>query len=185
MRAAVLAAALACALGAGGGRAAAEPLPPGSIGMVVGAVSGTGADASRLGFGYHWGGQAAWQPMSTEQRIGWAARWSFVFGTMYEAQGASVGDELVTLQMDFLLGARIRLGANPGRYLALRAGGELLRLNQTVPPKMQRAFAGAVASVGVDQYAFGFLFNVDVRLSQIGTGPTILAFMFGAGKTGP
>ncbi len=43
-----------------------------------------------------------------------------------------------------------------------------------------------MASVGLDQYAFGFLFNVDVRVDQIaGTGPTIIALVFGAGKTWP
>jgi hypothetical protein len=165
--------------------ARAEPLPPGSIGLVAGAASGTGVDANRLGFGYQIGAQAAWQPMVTERRIGWAAKWSFVFGTMYDAGAASVGDTLLTLQMDLLLGLRLRPGTNLSRYLTLRGGGELLRANQVVPPQRHRAFAGAVASIGLDQYAYGFLFNLDVRISQIGTGPTIVALMFGAGKTGP
>jgi hypothetical protein len=165
--------------------AAAEPLPPGSLGLIVGAASGTGIDANRLGFGYQIGGQAAWQPMVTERRIGWAAKSSVAFGTMYDAGAASVGDTLKTLHMDLMLGLRMRPGANPSRYLTLRAGGQLLRANQVVPPSGHRAFAGAVASVGVDQYAYGFLFNVDVRVNQIGTGPTIIALMFGAGKTGP
>jgi len=163
----------------------AEPLPPGAIGLVAGAASGTGVDANRLGFGYQIGAQAAWQPMVTERRIGWAAKWSFVFGTIYDAGAASVGDTLLTLQMDLLLGIRLRPGANLSRYLTLRGGGELLRANQVVPPQNHRAFAGAVASIGLDQYAYGFLFNLDVRISQIGTGPTIVALMFGAGKTGP
>jgi hypothetical protein len=165
--------------------AVAEPLPPGSIGVFAGAASGTGADASRLGFGYQIGGQAAWQPMVTERRLGWAIKWSFAFGTMYDAAAASVGDTLKTLHMDLMLGLRMRPGVNPGRYLTLRAGGQLLRANQVVPPTMHRAFAGAVASVGVDQYAYGFLFNVDVRVNQLGSGPTIIALMFGAAKTGP
>jgi len=165
--------------------AAAEPLPPGSLGMIVGAASGTGVDANRLGFGYQVGGQAAWQPMATERRLGWALKSSVAFGTMYDAGAASVGDILKTLHMDLMLGLRLRPGANPSRYLTLRAGGQLLRANQVVPPSGHRAFAGAVASVGVDQYAYGFLFNVDVRMGQIGTGPTIIALMFGAGKTGP
>jgi hypothetical protein len=186
--------AAASALGALGGLAglagltapaAAESLPPGSIGVIVGAAGGTGVDANRLGFGYQVGGQAAWQPMATERRLGWAIRWSAAFGTMYDAGAASVGDTLKTLHMDLMLGLRLRPGLNPSRYLTARAGGQLLRANQVVPPSMQRAFAGAVASVGLDQYAYGFLFNVDVRVDQIGTGPTIIALMFGAGKTGP
>lgn len=165
--------------------ARAEPLPPGSLGVFAGAASGTGVDANRLGFGYQLGGQAAWQPMVTERRIGWAAKWSFALGTMYEAGAASVGDTLKTLHMDLMLGLRLRPGVNPSRYLTLRAGGQLMRANQVVPPTMARAFAGAVASVGLDQYAWGFLFNVDVRVNQIGAGPTTIALMFGAGKTGP
>lgn len=173
------------AIGAAAATARAEPLPSGSLGLIVGAASGTGADASRLGVGYQVGGQAAWQPMDTASRVGWAAKWSFVFGTMYGAGAAAVGDELLTLQMDLMLGVRVRPGVNPNRYVTARAGGQLLRTNQVVPPRMQRAFAGFVASVGVDQYAWGLVFNVDVRLSQIGSGPAMLALMFGAGKTGP
>jgi len=165
--------------------ARAESLPPGSIGMVVGAASGLSADASRLGFGYQVGAQAAWQPMVTERRLGYALKWSFVFGTMYDAEAASVGDELLTFQMDLMLGIRVRPGTNPSRYLTLRGGGQLMRANQIVLPSMERAFVGAVASVGLDQYAYGFLINVDVRVSQFGDNPTIIALMFGAGKTGP
>jgi hypothetical protein len=168
---------------------AADPLPPGSIGMVVGAASGTFADAKRLGVGYQIGAQAAWQPMHTENRVGLAFKWSFVFGSMYNAAAASVGDELRTFQMDIMFGVRIRPGTSPTRYLTMRAGGQLLRTDQVVPSSTndlaQRAFAGAVASVGIDQYAWGLLFNLDVRASQIGTGPTILAVMFGVAKTGP
>lgn len=183
MRIAPAAAVLGVALA--GAPAAAEPLPPGSLGVIVGAASGTGADANRLGFGYQIGGQAAWQPMATERRFGWALRWSAAFGTMYDAGAASVGSELKTLHMDMMLGFRLRPGPNPSRYLTLRAGGQIMRSNQQIPPTMARNFVGAAASVGVDQYAYGFLFNVDIRVNQIGSGPTVIALMFGAGKTGP
>jgi hypothetical protein len=165
--------------------AAAEPLPPGSIGLWGSLVSGTGADAGRLGQGFQWGGAAAWQPMNTNQRIGWSAKTSFAFGWMYNGSAPSVGDKLLTLQMDFEVGLRIRPGVDPNRYVTLRGGIELLRANQVLPPDMERAFVGGVASIGFDQYAYGFLFSVDVRTSQIGTGPTSIALMFGAGKTGP
>ena len=176
------------AIAALGAPAAAEPLPPGSLGVIIGAASGTGIDARRLGFGYQVGGQAAWQPMATERRLGWGLKWSVAFGTMYDAGAASVGDTLKTLHMDLMLGVRVRPGLNPSRYLTLRAGGQLLRTNQVVevmPDSRERAFLGGVASVGFDQYAYGFLFNLDVRVDQIGTGPTIVALVLGAGKTGP
>lgn len=165
--------------------ARAEKLPPGSIGMVVGAASGVSADASRLGFGYQVGAQAAWQPMGTEKRWGVGLKWSFVFGTMYDAEAASVGNELLTFQMDLMPSFRLRPGSDPSRYLTLRVGPQLMRANQIVLPSMQRAFVGLAASVGLDQYAYGMLINVDVRVSQFGNNPTIIALMFGAGKTGP
>lgn len=186
MRAALAIAALAPALLAGGSRAVhADPLPPGSLGMTVGLVSGTGADAKNLGFGYLLGGQATWQPMSTERRIGWSAKSNVLFGTMYSADAARINDQLLTLQFDLMLGVRIRAGDNPSRYVTLRAGGALFRANQVIPPEMFRAFAGGVASVGLDQYISGWLFNVDVRYGLIGTGPSELGLVIGFAKTGP
>jgi hypothetical protein len=181
--------------------AAAEPLPPGSIGVVGALASGTFADASRLGYGYQIGGQAAWQPMRTENRLGFSLKWSFVFGTMYEANSARVGNELLTFQMDLMAGLRIRPGTSATRYLTLRVGPQLMRTNQVIPTismeeKPGRAFIGAVASVGVDWYAglpwLGgrFVYSLEARLCQIDipgvqTSPTTLAIMLGLGKTGP
>jgi hypothetical protein len=163
----------------------AEPLPPGSLGFVVGGLSGTGADAKNLGFGYQLGGQAAWQPMVTERRIGWTVKWSAMFATMYSAEAARINDQLLTLQMDLMTGIRIRPGDNPSRYVTLRAGGALFRANQVIPPHMFRAFAGGIASVGVDQYISGWLLNVDVRWGLIGSGPSELGLVIGFAKTGP
>ena len=184
MRGAAVAATLVCALGASGD-AVAEPLPPGSLGLVVGVLAGTGADASALGIGYLLGGQATWQPMSTESRIGWSAKSSVVFGTMFSADAARIGDELLTLQMDLMIGIRVRPGDSPSRYLTARVGGALFRANQVIPPEMQRAFAGGVASIGLDQYISGWLFNADVRYGLIGPGPSELGLVLGVAKTGP
>lgn len=164
---------------------AADPLPPGSLGIVSGAVSGTGADAKNLGFGYLLGGQAAWQPMDTGDRINWSAKWSAVFGTMYSADAARINDQLLTLQMDLMLGIRIRPGTTPTRYVTLRGGGALFRANQVIPPQMFRAYAGGVASVGLDQYISGWLLSVDVRYGLIGAGPSSLGLVIGFAKTGP
>ena len=165
--------------------AAADPLPPGSLGIVSGAVSGTGADAKNLGFGYLLGGQAAWQPMDTNDRVNWSAKWSAVFGTMYSADAARINDQLLTLQMDLMLGFRVRPGTTRSRYLTVRAGGALFRANQVIPPQMYRAYAGGVASVGLDQYISGWLLSVDVRYGLIGAGPSSLGLVIGFAKTGP
>jgi hypothetical protein len=158
----------------------AEPLPSGSLGVMFGAGGGTGAYAKKLGIGYYqFGGQAAWQPMTTERRIGWSLKWSFAFGTMYDADAARIDIYLRTLQMDFMAGLRVRPGASPFRYLALRGGVELFRSNELIDG--QRAFVGPVAAASVEQYAFGaFLFNVDVRYGLIGSGPAEIALFAGA-----
>jgi hypothetical protein len=168
----------------------AEPLPPGSLGLVFGGMSGTGADASRIGFGYYAplyppSFSAAWQPMSTEQRIGWAVRWTTLFGDHYEASAARITEDLLTLQMDLTIGVRIRPGIDPSRYITLRGGAELFRANQQIPPKNERAFFGPVASIGLEQYAWGILFDADVQYGMITNGPSEIALIFGVSITGP
>ncbi|HEY6178470.1 MAG TPA: hypothetical protein VIX73_28650 [Kofleriaceae bacterium] len=164
-----------------------EPLPSGSLGIMFGAGGGTGSYARSLGLGYHqFGAQAAWQPMTTERRVGYSLKWSFVFGTMYNADSARVDLYLRTLQMDFLAGLRVRPGESRARYLALRGGVELFRANQPIQPQGSRAFVGPVADAAIEQYAFGaVLFNVDVRYGLIGSGPAEIALFAGASISVP
>ena len=186
MRARVLGCAVILAL-AIAPAARAEPLPSGSLGIMFGAGGGTGKYARSLGLGYYqFGAQAAWQPMTTEQRFGWSLKWSFVFGTMHNAESARIDLYLRTLQMDFLAGLRIRPGESRLRYLALRGGVELFRSNEPIAPDDQRAFVGPVADVAFEQYAFGaMLFNVDVRYGLIGAGPAEIALFVGASISVP
>ena len=86
--------------------------------------------------------------------------------------------------MDLTAGIRIRPGVNPSRYITLRGGGALFRADQVIPPKMYRAFAGAIATVGIEQYISGWLLNIDVRYGLIGTGPTSVGLVIGFSKTG-
>ncbi|TMQ08553.1 MAG: hypothetical protein E6J90_40195 [Deltaproteobacteria bacterium] len=184
----LLASALGLAIGlAVAAPARAEPLPSGSLGVMFGAGGGTGKYARTLGLGYYqFGAQAAWQPMTTERRIGWSLKWSFVFGTMYGADSARIDLYLRTLQMDFLAGLRIRPGESRLRYLALRGGLELLRSNEPIQPDGGRAFVGPVADAALEQYAFGaMLFNVDVRYGLIGAGPAEIALLVGASISVP
>ena len=167
--------------------ARAEPLPSGSLGLLFGAGAGTGRYARSLGLGYYqFGAQATWQPMRTERRIGWSLKWSFVFGRMLEAESARIDEVLRTLQMDFMAGIRVRPGASPRRYVALRGGLELFRSNEVIMPDNQRAFVGPVAAIAVEQYAFGaFMFNVDVRYGLIGWGPAEIALLAGVAISVP
>jgi hypothetical protein len=153
---------------------------------MFGAGGGTGQYARKLGLGYYkFGAQAAWQPMTTEQRIGWSLKWGFAFGTMYGADAARIDIYLRTFQMDFMAGLRLRPGSNPRRYLALRGGVELFRSNEVIE-RNQRAFVGPVAAAAIEQYAFGaFLFNVDVRYGLIGAGPAEIAVLAGVSISVP
>lgn len=169
--------------------AAAESLPPGSMGLVFGGVSGTGKDASRIGYGYVEplrSFEAAWQPMTTERRIGWTLRWTTVFADYYGASAAQVAD-LATMQMDIAIGVRVRPWSSPKRYLTAGGGPALFRANQTIPPKLQRAFLGAIANVGIQQYLFGtrLLVDLDVRYGLIGDGPRQITLVAGISITGP
>ncbi len=167
--------------------AAAEPLPSGSLGAMFGAVSGTGADAKHVGFGYYqFGAQAQWQPMSSSRRIGWALRWSFVFGTLYEGDAAKVDDRLRTLQMDGTIGLRFRPGDDVSRYLTVRVGPEMFRANEPIPPYNSRAFVGGVATIGLEQYVKGaILLDFDIHYGMIGNGPAEIGLLIGAAIVGP
>jgi len=166
--------------------AAADPLPSGALGVVTGATSGTGADAKRIGAGYYpFGMQAAWQPMNTDRRFGWAVRWSTMFGVLYGGSAAQVEPSLRTVQMDLTGGFRVRPWASPGRYVTLRGGVEALRTNEPLPPKEHRVFAGGIAEVGLDQYIGGFLLDVDVRYGLFGSEPSNIALLVGIAITGP
>jgi hypothetical protein len=187
MRRALVVTAVLATVGAPAPSARAEQLPPGTLGFVFGVMSGTGADAKRLGFGiYQFGMQAAWQPMTTEQWIGYSVRWATMFGTLYNGDAARIEPELHTVQMDLMVGLRFRPWQTPTRYLTARVGGELMRTNEPIPPLMQRVFVGGIASVGLDQYFGGFMFNVDVRYGLIAPeGPKELALLIGIGLAGP
>lgn len=158
----------------------ADPLPASSIGLVFGGGKGTGKSDKTLGIGYfQFGGQAAWQPMTTDRRIGWSFKWQFMFGTLYDSDSARIDDVLRTLQMDFMAGVRVRPWATPTRYLALRGGVELFRSNELV--NGQRAYVGPIANAAFEQYLFGkLLVNVDLRYGLIGSGPQEIALLVGA-----
>ncbi len=171
--------------------ALADELPPGTIGILAGGVSGTGADAKRLGAGFQYGGQAAWQPMSTDRPWGWSVRWATLFGRVYGGNAAQIESTLQTVQMDLMVGLRYRPWSTPRRYLTARGGAQLLRANEPIAVSsepnaaMQRAFIGGAASVGLDQYLYNFMINIDVRYGLFGDGPNQLALIVGIALTGP
>ena len=94
------------------------------------------------------GGMAAWQPISTERRWGWAVRWSTLFGHEWDASAAKRSRQIYspstwTSSASACGSGRGRRREN--RYLTARAGGMLLRSNEPDPAEEQRAFLGGVA----------------------------------------
>ena len=176
--------ALAVAVVLAAGAARAEPLPPGSLEALFGGTSGAGADAKRLGYGYVVGGEASYQPMSTEQRVGFAVRWSVMFGGLYGGNASNVNPPLRTVQMDLTAGLRMRPWNTRRRYITARAGAGLLRTNDPVSDG-DRVFVGPVAAVGLDQYFGSIVMGIDLRYGLVMNGPEQLALVLRFGIAGP
>jgi hypothetical protein len=165
--------------------ASADPLPPGAIGAVVGVPAGTGADAKKLGVGYTFGFQAAWQPMNTDRRLGWAVRWGTFFGNYYSGSAARIDSSVRTVQMDFTAGLRFRPWDTPSSYVTLRGGAEFFRANEPLPPLMQRSFVGGITEVGYEHVGGWYLLDVDVRYGLLGSQPSNVAVLVGFSVVGP
>jgi hypothetical protein len=166
-----------------GGVARAEPLPPGALEVFTGGVSGAGADAKRLGFGWLVGAQASYQPMKTERWWGATLRWSIGFGGLYEGTAEHVNPPLRTVQMDLAAGVRFRPWSSRRRYFTARAGVGLLRTND--PVGGDRTFVGPVAAFGVDQYFGTIVTGLDLRYGLVANGPEQLALVLRFGVAGP
>lgn len=171
------------------GTASAEPLPPGALEVIGGAVSGTGADAKRLGFGYQIGASAAWQPIDTVRRWGATVRWSVMFAGMYDGTAEQVNPPLRTVTMDLTAGVRIRPWSSPSRYLTARVGGGLFRSNDPIAMG-SRAYVGPVVAVGLDQYLGNIIVGLDVRYGMLpapvlDAGPSQVALVLRLGLAGP
>lgn len=158
--------------------AAAEELPAGTIGAVLGAQAGSAGSYNSLGVGVAYGLAAAWQPMDDEQRIGWGVRWSVLFGYFPGAASAAVSDVLRLVELDVLARVRVAPTNRPGRYLTVGAGASLLRSSEPIQPENRRAFAGPIATFGYEHNAWGSaLLGVDLRYGLIETGPASIGLL--------
>jgi hypothetical protein len=175
--------AAALAIGMSGAPAArAEDLPPGRIAVVGGLRHGTSGVADDIGLGWSFGIEAAWQPMTVGQRLGYAVSWSLHWAWFGDQPAARITGSLDMIQLDAAFRVRLAPTPAPGRCLTLGLGGTLLRASERIPPDDDRSYLGPFAELGYEHLAFGsFTATLHFRLGPIATGPTILSALFGIG----
>lgn len=163
--------------------ASADPMPSGRISGQVGLKAATGGFAARLGTGYAFGLEAAYQPMRPDQSIGlglsWSTTWSY-----YGAGSARVADGLAMLELEAGVRARVPLGAMRSQVLFLAGGAALIRVNEPPVVDGERAYLGPWAAAGVEGMLFGAQLGLEARYvvarSDDGTIGLLLSVGFGS-----
>lgn len=176
-------AALVAALMALPAQATADPMPTGRVSGQVGLKAATGAFAARLGLGWAFGVEAAYQPMRPDQSIGlglsWSTTWSY-----YGADSARVSDSLSMLELAAGLRARVPLGARRSQVLFLGGGVALVRTNEPPVEGGERSYPGAWAAAGIETVAYATQIGIEARYvlarSDDGTLGLLLSFGFGS-----
>jgi hypothetical protein len=154
--------------------AQSETLPSGTIGASTILMTGTGSTRKQLGVGFGVGFTAAWQPMRTDQFIGYGLRWStqfLFFNYLDQAESARINTRLKMYQADF--GARARITIAPGNYLTLGGGLALLRSTEPVIAEGAKSWAGPFSAFGLERYVLsGLLMTIDLRYGLLLQGPS-------------
>ena len=175
-------AAAALVLGLAPAAAHAEDLPPARLAVIGSVRHGTTSVANDIGFGGGVGLEAAYQPMSVGQRLGWSASWTLMWGWFGQEPAARINGSLDLVELDLALRARFAPTPSPGRCLTFGVGGMLLRSNERLPPDDKRSYIGPFAEIGYEHLAFGQLTaTIHLRLGPLATGPTILTALLGIG----
>lgn len=160
--------------------AAADDLPPGFIGTVVGVRQGTGAVAPQEGLGFLWGLAAGWQPMAPNRSVGFSLRWRTLFSGYGAGDTSNLAGQLRVIEMDLGVGMRIAPRRGEGRFVDVGAGGSLLRANVPLAPDGRRDYTGPFVSFGLEQFIGSSLsVTFEIRVGQIVTGPDTLSALVG------
>jgi hypothetical protein len=150
--------------------------------LVGGLRHGTGTVSNDIGFGESIGLEAAWQPMSVGQRLGWAVSWSLLWSWFGSQPAARITGTLDLIELDLAVRARFAPTPVPGRILTVGVGGMLLRSNERLPPDDRRNYLGAFVEVGYEHLAYGTMTGtLHVRLGPVPSGPTIVSALLGIG----
>jgi hypothetical protein len=159
--------------------AAADSLPSGMIGPVLGGRQGVGAVEPQFGLGAVLGVEAGWQPMRAQQRVGVALRWRTLFSGYWSNDASNVAGDLRVIEMDFGVYARFALGAQ-ARYFDLGGGWSVLRANVPLPPDDVRTYEGPYAGFGLEQYlSTSTSVMFELRAGELLVGPTTLSALIG------
>ena len=172
-------------LGTTASTAHADPLPPAHAGLAMLISHGGGTSANDLGTGVGAAIQAGWQPMTTEQRLGWVVRWGWSRNLYGDAPAAPVTRDLELTELEMTVGARLAPTAAAGRYLTARVGAALLRSNESIPPDDTRSYVGPLGYVGYEQAFVGPIdVSIELRYSLITAGPSQVSACIGLGWSG-
>lgn len=188
-------AALAAALvipGAGAGPATAEPLPTGRVSLHVGAKASTGAFASRMGLGFAYGFEAAYQPLRGDQSIGLGLSWATTWSTYGEGSarvascepvlGWNVSNCMAMLEMMAGARARVPLGVRRRQVLFLGGGIALIRLNEPPVEDGERSYVGPWAAAGIEGLLFGLQVGGEARYVLTDDNDGTIGFLFSVGS---
>jgi hypothetical protein len=179
--AAIGAAALVLAVASGAPRAVrADPMPTGRVSGQAGIKAATGSFASRLGVGYAFGFEAAYQPLRPDQSIGVALSW-FTTWSHFGEGSARVAGSLAMLELG--AGARLRapLGVRRRQVIFLGGGLGLIRLNEPVVEDGDRSYVGWWANGGIEGVLFGAQVGLEARYVVTRTDDGTIAFLLSVG----
>jgi len=167
------------------GAAAAEKLPSGKIGLLMGVRQGLG-ELGHFSLGPTGGVEAGWQPTNTDRRFSFGVAWSVLWGYQWPGTSSQNASSLASREMALGLRVRILVSHDSPAFLAFHAAASTLRTSVPVPPDDKRSYWGGFVGFGGEAYLAGrYLLEVQGRVSQIVGGPTslilLVGFSFGSG----
>jgi hypothetical protein len=149
-------------------------VPRGDFGVSLQISQNAGETGEAYRLAWLGGVKAGYEPLRFGKSALGAA-WSLAGGQYFVADDQLPDDTVGVLEMS--LGVRFRrlLGTTTPRFLAIGAGGTILRIGRALPPDNKRVYLGPYATIGLDQYlGTRVLLSFMARYGLIETGPASL-----------
>ena len=160
--------------------ARADDMPTGRISGQAGLQASTGAFAARLGAGWAFGFEAAYQPLRPDQSIGLALSW-FTTWSYYGSGSARIADQLAMLQLGAGARVRVPLGVRRRQVLFLGGGVAMIRLNEPPVEDGDRSYLGPWATAGVEGMVGPVQLGVEARYVVTGSDDGTLGLLLSLG----